>query len=197
MDFRDGWGYQKSKGVVGSFSVQKIIFQILDLKAGLFEHENWRKKCIMIFWKWRVGWLKAIRSISENSSVLVPSPLPHASKFLLGCAKPSQPHQYQHHLEVVVEGALARTTTPNSTFDETCYKLNLSQNTNVTFSLDESLLRRRAVGPRSWRRGAPADQDQDLSDGPFVWSCFSKRWDAMVNSATLREAIPQEKCSFF
>ena len=79
-----------------------------------------------------------------------------------------------------MEGALARTTTPNSTFEETCYELNLSQNTNVTFSLDESLLGRRAVGPRSGRRGTPADQDQDLSDGQICVVFFSKRCDVMV-----------------
>ena len=67
-----------------------------------------------------------------------------------------------------MEGALARTTTPNSTFEETCYELNLSQNTNVTFSLDESLLGRRAVGPQSRRRGTPAGQDQDLSNGMSI-----------------------------
>ena len=79
-----------------------------------------------------------------------------------------------------MEGALARTTTPNSTFEETCYELNLSQNTNVTFSLDESLLGRRAVGPQSRRRGTPADQDPDLSDGQICVVFFSKRCDAMV-----------------
>ena len=79
-----------------------------------------------------------------------------------------------------MEGALARTTTPDSTFEETCcYKLISSQNTNVTFSLDVSLLGRRAVGPRSRRRGTPASQDQDLSDGQ-IFGVFSKWCDAMV-----------------
>ena len=67
LRYQIGWIFKKvPKGGWGSFWIQRIILQILDLYKGLFLTYS-EKNCNMIFRKWGGGGLKAVQNFSEKS----------------------------------------------------------------------------------------------------------------------------------